>query len=236
MKSWKRGIVELLANRGIFIYKKDHPNDFTLAQRIHVNLIRESNGVLHIGGHHGQERDFYANLDVRVLWIEASPREFESLAKNLNSYKRQVAKLALLGAEDKTETDFYVASNNGASSSIYDFSENQHNFMGVNMVDRIQLPMKRLDSLVSKEDMRLHPHWVIDVQGAELAVLKGAGQLLSNCNSLYIEAKRLSFYDGGTKWEDLTSFLKENGFQNLWDIGVHSEENVFFIRVRNTIP
>jgi hypothetical protein len=78
-------------------------------------------------------------------------------------------------------------------------------------------------------------HWVVDVQGAELAVLSGAGELINSCNSLVIEGKEKSYYLGGTSYSALRSKLESLGFMPLWEIEENAEDDVFYVRVnKNT--
>jgi hypothetical protein len=78
-------------------------------------------------------------------------------------------------------------------------------------------------------------HWVVDVQGAELPVLRSSGDYINYCNSLVIEAKEESYYRGGTKYSDLLTFLLSKGFIPLWAIEEGVEDNVFFIRTKNRL-
>ena len=82
------------------------------------------------------------------------------------------------------------------------------------MVKKLSLDMITLDYLL--EDLNIsaidYNHWILDVQGAELLVLKGAKKSLINCNSIQVEVSRVEFYEGGVLWNDLLIFLKEYSF------------------------
>jgi hypothetical protein len=90
--------------------------------------------------------------------------------------------------------------------------------------------MRRLDSILTEGEADKYRHWVVDVHGAELLVLKGAGDLLSQCSSLLIEVKRESYYHNGVTFGEIREFLETQGFINLWDIDFDAEENILFIK------
>lgn len=197
-------------------------------------LIRQAGGVLHIGAHEGQESLLYGHLGVPVLWIEAMPDKFKILQTRIAEYPNQKSKCFLLGDVEGSLVSFYISSNNGASSSIFLPKEDSN--LPFQMTNTIQLSMRRLDCVLDRTEISRYRHWVIDVQGAELLVLEGAGDLIEFCNSLVVEAKRESFYEGGTKWKELLHFLLERGFIPLWQVGQDDEDNAYFVRVEKRLP
>ena len=54
---------------------------------------------------------------------------------------------------------------------------------------------------------------VVDVQGHELSVLEGTGDLISKFDFLKCEVSKVEMYKGGTKFKDLDNFLKNNQFK-----------------------
>ena len=57
------------------------------------------------------------------------------------------------------------------------------------MEKKIYLNMITFDSLIDKKkiDISNFDHWIIDAQGSELQILKGAKNNLKYCKSLYVE-------------------------------------------------
>lgn len=233
MKTWKVFLQKILAQKGIYVTKKLHPNDFTIVTRILQELIKDAKGVLHIGAHLGQEASFYEKCKVPVIWFEASPHIFPKLQENIKDYKNQRAILQLLGDQNDILVKFRISSNDGASSSIYDISPTENSLF--TFEESIDLKMKRLDSIPETQQIKSLKHWVIDVQGAEIAVLKGAGDLINYCNSIFIEVKRTSTYIGGSTWSEIVTFLREKGFIYLWEVNAEDEDNIIFVRVQNRI-
>jgi FkbM family methyltransferase len=192
-------------------------------------IYESTKGVLHIGGHRGQEATTYARAQARVLWFEALDGAYLDLVKNLKDFPGQDAVQALLGNEEKL-VSFHVASNDGMSSSIYPFAAN--NRLGISMNESVQLKMKRLDTILTREQAEQYPHWVLDVQGAELSVLEGSGRLLDSCQTMDVEVSTFEVYEGGVTYVQLDLFLRSEGFLPLWQPMGRTHENVIYVRVR----
>jgi FkbM family methyltransferase len=184
-----------------------------------IECIIKATGILHIGGHRGTEAGVYNWFKKKVLWIEAIPEFFLELNDSVNRFYNQKAICALLGDKNKEKQDFFIANNDAATSSLFDFSKdvkkkNLWSDRNFKMVKKLSLDMITLDYLL--EDLNIsaidYNHWILDVQGAELLVLKGAKKSLINCNSIQVEVSRVEFYEGGVLWNDLLIFLKEYSF------------------------
>jgi hypothetical protein len=94
----------------------------------------------------------------------------------------------------------------------------------------IELPMRRLDSVLQDEQVPKGSHWVIDVQGAELEVIRGAGDLIRNAYSLEVEVSTKDEYSGGAKFEEVNTTLNSLGLFPLWKPKANSHEDIFFMR------
>lgn len=188
-------------------------------------------GVLHIGAHRGQEAKRYEEAGARVLWVEADPRVFQELKENISRFDKQKAVNALLGDVNK-DASWYVASNEGESSSVFNLAED--NPFPITMTSRSKIKMQRLDSLFNGNDLIDYPHWVIDVQGAELLVLDGAGGLMDVCMSIEVEVSTLNHYKEAPPFEKLNSFLLGKGFVPLWSPKGNTHEDIIYFRAQPT--
>ena len=202
---------------------------YELIDDIRSGLISRASMVLHLGAHVGTECHFYNSLQKKVIWLEANPEIYSQLILNIADYPDQRAILSLLGSEDRAGINFYVANNWGQSSSIYEFGRDL-NHEGLSMVDVLYLEMKRLDSILGTSEVQHGSHWIVDVQGAELQVLMGSGNLIDKAYSMEVEVSTKEEYLGGTKFEELNAFLNSKGLYPLWLPKLNSHEDLFFLR------
>jgi FkbM family methyltransferase len=221
---------KFLKNRNVFLYNSEGSRDRDLVIDLKQKIVLNSKGVLHLGAHNGQERYYYAKLGASVIWIEAIPDHYKILLKNIQEFSNQIGMLALLGSVNKKDTEFNLASNDGQSSSIYSFGDDTQ-FKNLHTTKIILLTMKRLDNLLSKKQILDYTHWVIDVQGAELEVLKGAGKLLDYCYSLQVEVTSRDLYRDGANAQKVIDFLLLKGFINLQEHRIGYHEDLLFIRI-----
>jgi FkbM family methyltransferase len=95
--------------------------------------------------------------------------------------------------------------------------------------------LRRLD-MVWRSEWGAPEYVKIDVQGFELEVLKGMGDLLKGVKCLQIESSLVPFYDGQPDFGTVNRFLRENGFAlvKLKPIGLYDMEIIeldcFYIR------
>jgi hypothetical protein len=75
-----------------------------------------------------------------------------------------------------------------------------------------KLELVRLDSVFKRDEIKEFDYWVIDVQGAELEVLKGAGELLDYAKFLFVEVSTFEIYSGQATFDQVHTFLCSKGF------------------------
>ena len=177
-------------------------------------FLKKVNGVIHVGGNLGQERDLYAAHDLNVLWIEPIPGVFSKLAEHIADNPRQRALCQLITDVDNKEYTFHISDNEGQSSSILDFAGHKEIWPEVSFVKNITLKSMTLSSLLKREriDLSKYDALVIDTQGSELLVLKGAVDLLPRFRFIQTEAANFASYQHGCQLSDLDDFLRQHGF------------------------
>tara|TARA_B100000424_G_scaffold226937_1_gene187565 strand:- start:368 stop:1096 length:729 start_codon:yes stop_codon:yes gene_type:complete len=238
-KYLKKTIKSFLSKFGwklIKIRRIPEPNPFG---KIDINLLKtinESTGIIHLGAHRGTEAEIYNWFGKNVIWIEASPEIFESLKENLFFYKNQKPIQALLNDKDGELINFNISNYDGACSSIFNFTDEIRNSeqwknRDHKMIKSINLKSITLDTLLKNENIltKDYNHWVLDLQGAELLVLKGSEKSLKNCKSLLIEVSTKQFYSNGDMWLDIKKWLNQRGFKNYKEPEM-DEEDILFTR------
>lgn len=184
---------------------------------------RSFTGVVHIGAHLGEEGADYVKNGVRqVTWIEGN----RTLMKDLYDATRilplrQNYFCELLSDQDDEKVIFSIT-NNGQSSSILPLGTHKAHYPQIGVVESREERTKRFDTFYRKNITSIELEHVdfinLDVQGAELKVLKGFGTLLSqydNIKAIYSEVNFEEVYVGAPLVSELDDHLSSFGFQRI---------------------
>ncbi len=219
----KQFLQRILGRFGILILSKSDFSKNGLQPFLREFLMRECLGVLHIGAHVGQEASFYERLNMSVMWVEADPKSFSKLEQNIRRYPNQTSRNFLASSSCSLYSEFHISSNEGESSSIFPLAANDY-WQGLKNIGVIYLPAMKVDCAIPNSEIEKYNYWVVDVQGAELEVLRGAVESLRFCRYLNLEVSQETFYIGGAHYTDLKLFLEDLGFFPIWNpTGVHEE-------------
>jgi FkbM family methyltransferase len=180
-------------------------------------------GIVHVGAHRGGElRSYLALRPRRIVWVEADPALVEGLRATAASARgdtEQIVIHALITDEDGRETDFRRYSNDGGSSSVYASTELlRARFPGVQETGEVlSLASRRLDSVL--REAGLAPAdvdvLVLDIQGAELMALRGAGEYLDAAAFVETEVSTEEIYRDAPLAPALDAFLTSAGFERV---------------------
>jgi FkbM family methyltransferase len=162
-------------------------------------------GVIHVGAHEGQEAGDYDEL--KQLYIEPIP----SLAKLLRDEGFDVLEVAI--SNYTGTSDFYITDFDQGSSLLLPLEHSIQN--------KITVSVDTLENVVP--DSSPYNCLVIDVQGAELDVLKGTK--VEKFDLIICETNSRERYSGSPVHEDIVGYMKDNGFR-LSKFFSHSEDNV----------
>ena len=168
--------------------------------------------VLDIGAHHG----FYSMLASkkvddggRVIAFEPSPREREKLARHLawNSCGNVRVEETALG-ETEGRADFFVVASKETGCNSLRQPQTKH------PTRTLQVQVKRLDDYLRTSQVERVDFIKLDVEGAELSVLKGAGEILE-CRPrpiLLCEVQDLRTKAWGYSALEIIKFLASRGY------------------------
>ena len=187
----------------------------TLSQTFSVNPT----GVLHVGAHLAEELVDYNKFGWGFIhWVEVQPHLVEHLKNTLDLSANMVHQLAAWSISG-LNLKFNVASN-GQSSSLLDFGTHRQGYPSIEFIDSFQVQTKRLDEVFrNNEDFNFLN---LDVQGAELEVLKGMGEILNNFEWVYTEVNRHEVYKNCATVIEIDQYLKTFGFIRVatrWVLG-----------------
>lgn len=189
--------------------------------------------LIQIGAHQGHEAAILENAGYQTIaWIEADPEIFTQLQSNLQKYNKAQHKSynALITAESGKKYQFYRYSNKGASSSIFHPTELfTQTFEGVSITENsVELLSTSLDNFIQSHSLS-PTTLIIDVQGAELEVLKGGNETLSRVDVVEVEISQQAIYDGGSQFSQVDSYLKNAGFTRVTHVPWHGD--VLYLKI-----
>lgn len=177
-----------------------------------VGWGKEFATVLDVGGHHGQ-----FTLFALERFPKAKIITFEPQAEGVEKIKGAVAgdprvtiqNYALSDSVGKAELHISKRSD---SSSLLPIGEGQTTaYPGTEEASVEEISLEKLDNLIT-EPLEGPVLLKIDVQGAELSVLRGAEETLKQVDSIFVECSFVELYEGQALANEVIDFLKERGF------------------------
>lgn len=173
--------------------------------------------VLHIGAHLGEEVDTYYNYGVdHSLWVEANVDLMRQLQSNISRYRNARSINAVLIDKDDQDLIFNI-SNNGVSSSIFEFGYHKIAHPDIVYVGHREMKSRTLNTIFVENNIPfdLYDFMNVDIQGAELLMLKGASEILPHLKCIYLEVNKKEVYKGSPMVEEVDEFLKNWGFDRV---------------------
>jgi len=201
-----------------------------------IELLRSrglrANHVLHIGAHEGQEARLYDDYGIKeVTWVEADPLIIPRLKDNVRKYGHRVIEAACSDKSGQTIT-FHRADNDGGSSSILQPLEHKNLYPYVHFNQEVQVLTSTLSDIKKSHNLPPADYLVVDVQGAELLVLKGLDQqMISEMKYAFLEVSRVEVYKGQALFGEINDWMESNNFACV--AGCNNNEahsNAFFVR------
>lgn len=192
-------------------------------------------GVIHIGAHLGEESDKYQSLNIdNVVWVEANPELCFQLLTKFQNLKNNIVINALISDTDGEKVKFYIT-NNGESSSMLELDKHKHHHPHIHVTKEIILTTNRVETIVENFSLKMDKYDFLnlDVQGAELMVLKGFGELIRNLSFIYTEVNTASIYKNCAMISELDEYLLPFGFKRM---ETHMTEyewgDAFYVKIR----
>lgn len=176
----------------------------------HIN-VRKS--AVHVGGHTGEEADWYAKLGfTSVIWFEPNQGLYNQLCQNLIKYENQVA--YPFGIHDTLkEAALHESNNLGLSSSILDLGTHKQHHPDVRYLRDLKIKLFRLDDFFKRFGVCDDFNFLnIDVQGVELNVIKSLGERVNQFDYIYTEVNEEHLYKDCCLVGEIDAYLSEFGF------------------------
>ena len=167
-------------SRAIFITGRYEPNEFCLLTRV----LQPGMTFVDVGANIGLYAMFAARKVMpggTVLAIEPSSREYENLVKNIEANRIEVRALRIAVTDRVGRAELLVAPlSNAGHNTLGAFG------YGTPLERKEGVPMAPLDDIVADQGLRRLDVIKMDVEGAELMVLRGASRVLREFRPLWL--------------------------------------------------
>jgi FkbM family methyltransferase len=226
----------------------DYINSPLPTQKVLIMLFRLDSPLIifDIGACEAEDSIRYSNLfpNAVVYAFEPLPTNFQKCLSNIQKYKKENIKIYNLAfANLKGESNFYVSSGRpeGTEMENWDYGNKSSSILPPNIENQNHKWLKFEEQIVINTDKMsnfclankiesidfIH----MDVQGAELEVLKGAEKLIDNIKAIWLEVESVQLYENQPIKEDIENFMKLNGFVKLLDtVGNVSGDQLYIKR------
>lgn len=154
--------------------------------------------VIDIGVAEGTPELYSVFKGYRMLLIEANPEYSQELDLLATQLPARVEKV-FCGAREGVAKLYQ----DGRKSSSLRYSNRK-------VSPQVEVPVMPLDSLV--HDLPTPYLIKIDVEGAEMEVLKGAAESIKSAAAVVIETSIAKQYEGGVEFAEVVSCMRERGF------------------------
>lgn len=206
---WSQGLSRHLplSFRNHYVDEQNTINDYLEYLIKNHSIVSPKTGIIHVGAHRCQEQSFYKKIKIdNVLWIDANEEFCKDNSQVVN---------ALLADEDGKLVDFIITNNDGLSSSMLELKDHLIEHPDCKELNRSVKKTVKLDTLLLSYPNN-YDTLVLDVQGAELLVLKGAVETIQTINCIITEVNTKELYKKCALIEDIDSFLEKQGFVRVY--------------------
>jgi len=172
-----------------------------------ANKLNKINSLIHIGGHIGQEVNFYKSLNLqKVIYFEPVKEFSDEIKKKINNLPNFVVHNCALGNQNQSKliniADKGVNDNSGSTSLL------EPRRSEISFSKKQTVKIKKYSSFqYSNIDLA-----VLDTQGYELEVLKGFEDKITTFKFLIVEFSNFEGYVNQPVYKDLNKFLVSKNF------------------------
>jgi FkbM family methyltransferase len=184
--------------------------------------------IFDIGACEGEDSIRYARLfpNSRIFSFEPVPGNFQKMSDNLKNFNvRSVSCFREAMSDKEGEAVFYVSSghpdtmeknkdwdygNKSSSLLLPDKLKDTHAWL--KFEKQINVKTNTIKNFCLENNIHEIDYIHMDVQGAELKVLQGAGEFIDTIKSVWLEVETVSLYENQPLKEDVEQFFKKHGF------------------------
>lgn len=190
--------------------------------------------IFDIGACEAEDSIRYANLFPKSKVYAFEPRvdNFAKAKQLVHEYSKKNILLENIALSNENGTaEFYLSEGeprdlknnedwdygNKSSSLLPPSKEMKVHAEWLSFNKKIEVKTKRLHDYVSDKNISGIDFMHLDVQGAELMVLQGAGNFLQYVKLIWMEVEQVKLYEDQPVKDDIERFMKSHGFLNILD-------------------
>ncbi len=196
-------------------------------------------GIIQVGAHKGGELEYIESMTSNILLFEPQKNVFDELKRKIKS--STIAENFALGSDNQENCMMYKEfSNDSQSSSLLKPALHLEQYPRIKFTEMESVNIKTLDSYLETSKVQYNI-LMIDVQGFELNVLRGAKNTLKHIDYILCEVNREELYENCAKVEEIDDYLLDFGFDRIvtnwagWTWGDALYENKRTIGLRKPI-
>jgi FkbM family methyltransferase len=200
-------------------------------QKVKISFLTEKlgldiHGIVHVGANDGYEMQWYRAMGIEYL-IGVEPLPSAIALFHAHYPTIPLLEYALSDHSGWAELHVVTPGDGQGSSLLRECRPNPH----YDYNTRVQVWMTRWDVILLMQRWIWPPDYdclVMDVQGNEMAALRGFGESIRHFRMLNIECSREPVYEGGAPAHEVEAYLDAMGFERRSKIEEH--DDVFFTR------
>lgn len=189
-----------------------------MLKEMDIRLFKEKysmniKGIIQVGSYVAKEYPILKEVCLGdFIFIDANEKIIELLRSNLDDNCKIFNNL--IADVDDQEFTFNLMNHEQSSSVLELDKHSEYHPEYSKIVEQVKIKSVKLDTLIKKEKIDMHNYncLIMDVQGAELLVLKGFEQNLDCIDYIHTELNFESMYKNCCLEKDLTEYLKNKNF------------------------
>ncbi len=149
------------------------------------------------------------------IWKESEIILFEAMDEVEDLYKEYNYRynIGVITDIDNKQIEFYQNNNEPGGNSYYKEIGHSKSHILFNESNKKYKNGMSLQTIVKTKDFKLPNLVKIDVQGAELDILKGGMNIINNAKYLIIELQRVQYNEGAPLANEVINYLENNGWK-----------------------
>lgn len=197
-----------------------------------LEFLPQNPAILDCGAHIGLDSIEFATMrpQAKVFAFEPVESIYTQLRKNTAKYKNiETFPLALSSKNEKRK--MYISSGaSDGSSSLLKPKEHLLVHPEVAFERQITVSCMSLDSWASKNRIKRIDLLWLDMQGAELDVLRTSKKILPTVTAIHTEVNLKPLYEDCAIYSEVEEFLLEHGFKRLAESLFSNSGNAFYVK------